>query len=388
MGTASPLQNIKKEYAKALKFNSDDKLIVDAFVSVLTAAFCKRLSESVWMYFIGPPASGKTETVETCYQFPQCLMLTTPTENCLMSGADTDDGKDPSLINLLDGKVLVWKDFTALITGNIRVVDKILGELRDAYDQFCSKASGKTGFREYRARFGMIACVTDSIDSFAEKHQQLGQRFLSIRINRQRKTHQERVEALRPIRESMKNKKEWRNRLRGAVHKELDRLIILAKAGIEPEIPRPLEEKLLVISDLLALMRTVPMAEVATRPELANRVLQQLANLGHAHCIADNRTVWDESDFKLIERVVADSLSLVRRRVAYWLFLQGPRRPAIPIPRLAEKCGSTVAELEKLKLQWLYSEILEAHDPGDGGKPWVRLTKDIYESIKRVGALK
>ena len=383
----SPLKVIKSEYAKALNFSADDKLIVDAFVSVMAAAFCKILDESVWMYFIGPPASGKTETVGVCRGFPQSIMLTTPTENCLMSGADDDKGEDPSLIKILDGKVLIWKDFTALITGNIRVVDKILGELRDAYDQYCSKASGKVGFREYVARFGMIACVTDRIDSFAEDHQQLGQRFLSVRINRIKKSHAQRVVDLKPIRDGMGTKKEWKDRLKDNVQKELDKVIELCHKGIEPTIPPALEEKLLIVSDLLALLRAVPAGEVATRPELANRVMQQLANLGHAHCIADARTAWDETDMGLINRVVADSLSLSRRRAIYYMFNQGGHRPAVPPERLAEKCRVGKEEIRKIQLQWLYSGILEEYKPDESSKPWLKISQDIYDSVRKVGVL-
>lgn len=365
----------------------DDRMIIDAFVGVLAAVYCRILDESVWMYFIGPPASGKTETVSVCRGYPQCVMLTTPTENCLMSGTDTEGGDDPSLIKMLDGKVLIWKDFTALMTGNPRVVDKIQGELRDAYDQYCSKASGKTGFREYEARFGMIACVTDSIDAFAENHQQLGQRLMSLRINRIRTTHAQRVENLRAIRVAMKNKQQWKDRLRDEVQRELDKMIILCTKGIEPTIPPVIEEELLIISDLLALLRTVPMAEVATRPELANRVLQQLTNLGHAHCIADGRTMWDASDMQLIKRVMTDSLSLVRRRVLYYMFRQGRHLPAIPPNQLAQKCGATRAEIKRLTMQWLYSGILKNYKPDEGTKPWVRLASDIYESICKVGVI-
>lgn len=367
--------------------SEDDRLIIDGFVSVMAAAFCRMLDESVWMYFIGPPASGKTETVSVCRGYQQALMLTTPTENCLMSGSDTDDGKDPSLLKLLDGKVLIWKDFTALITGNPRVVDKILGELRDAYDQYCSKASGKTGFREYEARFGMIACVTDSIDAFAEGHQQLGQRFLSLRINRIRLSHKQRVENLKAIRKAMKNKQVWKDRLLEVVHQELDKIIILCVKGVEPEIPPAMEDKLLTMSDLLALLRTVPMAEVATRPELGNRVLQQLTNLGHAHCIADERAVWDATDMQLVERVVTDSLSLSRRRMIYYMYNQGRHLPAIPLKQLAQKCGSTEKEIKRLVLQWVFSGILQNYKPDEGSEPWVRLAPDIYESIRKVGIL-
>lgn len=384
----SPLQKIKAAYEKALKLGEDDKLIVDCFVSVLTAAFHLGLDESVWFFFIGPPGSGKTEVVYPVKGYRRCLMLTTPTENALISGYSDETGEDPSLLKLLDGKVLIWKDFTALMEAGRRLVDKVLGEFRDCYDQFCSKASGKVGLREYEARFGMIACVTDKIDGFAEEHQQLGQRFLSFRINRLSVPHSQRVEDLKKIVKSMEGKKSWKEQLRTTVQLQLDKIERVCKGGKIPEVSAGAKEQVLILADLLALARTVPMDRTAVRPELATRVVQQLMNLGHAHAVADGRSRWNDSELKLIRRVVLDSLPLVRQRLLTFLYRQGPHRPAMPVEQLAKKCRSPEGQMKNVITQYLFSGLLEVSAGDKTAAPYYRISPDIYDSITKTGVLK
>ena len=385
--TLSPLQSIKHAYDKILKFEEDDELIVDCFVAVMTAAFHPKLHESLWFYFIGPPGSGKTETVLTMRGHGRCLLLTTPTENALISGYGDESGQDPSLILKLNNNVLIWKDFTALMEAGKNLVDKVLGEFRDLYDQYCSKASGKVGVREYEASFGMIACVTDVIDGFMEKHQQLGQRFLSIRINRLRLTHTQRVENLGRVIAAMQDKKEWKEWLRKVVQGNMNRIIKSCKGGQVPVMPEEMEEDIKIMADLLALMRTAPSNDTAVRPELATRIVQQLINLGAAHAFANGRDKWNDSDMVLVRRVVLDSLSLVRHRLVLFLFQRGKHRPAAPLGQLAQACRTTSKGLAPIVNQFVFGGLLEGQE-GGGGEIWYKLTADIYQSLEKTKMLK
>lgn len=387
MSELSPLQRVKKKYASVLKMSSDDALIVDCFMAAVTAVFNRRLNESVWMYFIGPPGSGKTETVSSLRGYPRAVMLTTPTENAFMSGTNDEKGDDPSLLPLLDGKILVWKDFTAMMELKRGTVDKILAELRDVYDQYCSKASGKIGFREYSARFGMIACVTGAIDSFMEHHQQLGQRFLSFRINRISQSHAQRIADLKNIRRGMNDKEKWKEELRLCVQGALAETAVECTKGGVPSVPADIEERIIIMSDVLALARTVPQNDkgnTVNRPEIASRIMQQLINLGSGHAIVDGRNVLDESDMQLICRVVLDSLPLVRRRLLGYMFRCGPNCPANPPNILAEKAGTDPREIVPLLRQLAYSGILKADNAVKEGEVWYKLSEDIYKSNQRV----
>ena len=383
----SPLQVVKKAYSEAIRLAPDDMLTVDCFLGVLTAAYTPRLDESVWMYWIAPPASGKTLTVSPIRDHPRCMMLSTPTENALMSGYTDEDGKDPSLIPLLDGKVLIWKDFTALMDAGPRLVDKVAGEFRDCYDHYCSKASGSSGVRQYTSRFGMIACVTDRIDAFMDSHQQLGERFLSFRMNRIQESHEDRVKNLRFVTASMGQKKIWADKLQKAVHSQVDRIILKCDSMKTPAISAGALTDVETMSDLLALTRT-SCGDTASRAELGSRIVQQLINLGHAHAIADFRDSWNETEMVLIRRILEDSLSLTRKRFIQFMFSRGPHRPAVTKRQLVDKCGTTLAEINKTIMQYLFSSVIEPVDSGMTEESWYRLTPSIYSSLSKVGVFK
>jgi len=382
----SPLQTVKKAYDKAFKMPSDDKLIVDCFLAVITSVIFKQLRESVWMYWIAPPGSGKTLSVSSIQGHPRVMMLSTPTENALMSGYTDEDGSDPSLMPMLDGMVLIWKDFTALMYAGDRIVNKISGEFRDCYDGDASKASGRAGVREYKSRFGMIACVTDEIDSFTETHQQLGERFLSFRMNRVKMSHAQRVEALGPIVESMGKKKEWLETLQRAVHAQVDRIILMSEKMSVPTISAGAIEKVKIMADLLALART-SCGETTNSTEMANRIVQQFINIGHAHALSDFRKEWNESDMDLVRRIMMDSLAANRKRLLASLFKDGKHRPAKPMEMLKSKCGTTEKVMKKILRQYVYSGVLETAEGGSPDEPWYRLAPDIYESLTKVGVI-
>jgi hypothetical protein len=377
---------VKKAYDKAFVMPKDDKLIVDCFMAILTATIYKELNESVWMYWIAPPGSGKTLAVSPVQGHPLVLMLSTPTENALMSGYTDEDGSDPSLMKLLDGMVLIWKDFTALMYAGDRIVNKISGEFRDCYDGTSSKASGRAGIREYEARFGMIACVTDEIDAFTETHQQLGERFLSFRMNRVKLSHAQRIRGLRTITKSMGKKKEWLEQLKKIVHVNIDRINLASEKMKIPTLSAGALEEVEIMADLLALART-SCGDTANSAEMGNRIVQQLINLGHAHALADFRTAWNESEMVLIRRVMIDSLASNRKRLFAFLFKQGKHRPAKSLAMLAKKSGTTEKAMKKIIKQYVYSGILETAEGGNPDESWYRLSKDIYESIEKVGVL-
>jgi len=383
----SPLRAIVNEYLSKLKYENDDEMAPRVFIATITALLCPILDEPVWIYIIAPAGSGKTLTVETvaeCEKF--CLLLTTPTENAFMSGFEDDDGTDPSLIKMLNGKVLIWKDFTALINGPQKIVAKVYGELRDAFDQHCSKASGKSGLKKYRSRFGMIACVTNKIDGYADEHQQLGERFLSFRMNRIRRSHHQRVQNLGPIVESMKSKKVWKYQLQKVVEGELEKINDYAKKLTEiPVLPAGAQRKVVLMADVLALARTVPDDTTAVDAELATRLVQQLLNLGYGHCIADQRKTWDDSDTELVKRVFVDSLSAVRARLLRWMFRQGKHLPTQTLEAMAGVCMTGKREMFRIANQYVYSGIFQIESVHQSEDNWYRLAPDIYSSLSEIG---
>lgn len=381
----SPLQTLKTEYETTLSFLPDDAPVIDYILALLTAACHPDLTEPLWGYIVAAPGGGKTTSVEPFEGHDSAVFMSSPTENALLSGYVTDTGEDPSLIKTLDGKVLIIKDLTTIIEQDRRKASKILADFRDAYDGFCSKATGTAGLRSYRARFGVIACVTEYIDAFAEMHQQLGERFLTFRMNRFSQSLPDRIARSRHIRSTMRNKRVWKTHLRELAHKTLDSIITACAKATHPDVPSETEELVLLLANLLSLFRTVPIGGVAVEPEVSSRITQQLFNLGAAHCIADNRTVWDETDIALVRRVVLDTLSVDRRRLLMSLY--GTNGHA-PFPLSAEHLARVArvgipAHTNNVLSQYLHSHIIQEVSIAD--HTHYRLIPEIRSYIEKSG---
>jgi len=388
--TESPLATIKRLCQEILKFNEDDKVVVDVYTSVLTAAYHSNIPEFVWMYIVGPPGCGKTELVCLMIHHEGCEFIDDLTEHALTSGYSDETGFDPSLLNKLNGKVLVIKDLGDFAENNPRLVDKIWGELRAIFDKYYVKASGVVGTREYNVRFGIVAAATEYIDKFSERHRQLGERFLSFRLARTPLTLGERREFNKRCVALMNDKDSWQQKLRGAVQKEVDRIMERCRRKDRlPEISAEALEVLLGLADLLCLFRTIPIEGTAMQPEFASRVVQQLVGLVQAHAFADDRDLIDESDLALARRVVIDSLSVVRRRMIHWMYLRGAHRLGVSKEQIASTCGTTPIIVWPILVQYLHSKVIELTSVSEKEEAieLYRLTPEIYKIVKDCGLL-
>src|SRR5262249_23758004 len=116
-------------------------------------------TDSLWLFLKGPPGSGKTEMMNALKGLPEWAMLVsnlTPAALISGFGDPTKDRTGQSLLPQLDGKTLIVKDFTTILSMNPTARDEIFGILRDAYDGHASKNFG-TGRREYDSRFNLLA---------------------------------------------------------------------------------------------------------------------------------------------------------------------------------------------------------------------------------------
>ena len=83
----------------------------------------------------------------------------------------------------LNGKVLVIKDFKAVLSMPEIVRSEIYGQLRAIYDGYYEKGFGTLPEPiRVKATLGLIACVTPVIDKYTKAHSALGERFLKLRI--------------------------------------------------------------------------------------------------------------------------------------------------------------------------------------------------------------
>ena len=111
--------------------------------TIFGAIFANRLdSDPVWIYIVGPPGGGKSEILRSLAGHPTIHTEGKLTRNRLVSGFTTKDGKDPSLLPQLNGKILIMEDFTQILNMRYDEIHEILGDLRKAYDGDFAKGVG------------------------------------------------------------------------------------------------------------------------------------------------------------------------------------------------------------------------------------------------------
>lgn len=152
----------------------------DIFFATLMANL-KTKGRPVWLMFVGPPGCGKTLLMMAIQHAPYVYMTSAFRPTALISGWGMKGGEDLSLIPKLDGKILLVKDLSSLLSQHKEIVAEVLGLLRDAYDGACSKDYATGVKRSYTSRFGFIGATTPDIDAHWALNVRLGERFLRFR---------------------------------------------------------------------------------------------------------------------------------------------------------------------------------------------------------------
>ena len=166
-------EEVIERYRKWLHLQDTEMLDV-----MYGAAFANRIKgDPLWVFLVAPPGGSKSELLMSLGDAPRMAAATSMTPHTLISGSSAGGG-DPSLIPKLNGKTLIIKDFTAILTMNVVARDEIFGILRDAYDGKIEKHYGNGVTRKYVSKFGIIAGVTPAVESMSAGCSVLGERFI------------------------------------------------------------------------------------------------------------------------------------------------------------------------------------------------------------------
>jgi hypothetical protein len=251
-----------------------DEIPVDIIMATALAALFP--GDPLWTLVIGPPGSGKTEIIRSLsgeHVYP----LDTLTSKTLVSGLRDNRHPDaPSgIIQDLNGKVLVVKDLTVMLpsgTNCVRPEDNVFNQLRAAYDGEYAAAHG-SGMKQqkYKSTFGMIACVTDTIDKLRATNNSLGERFISIRVS------QDSMKAIVRSQDNTGREPEMREELSKCLIEALDFYQAYGKGIGIPKLDSITVPKVCALGDFVAKFRTevdrdyrgnivhVPALEIGTR---------------------------------------------------------------------------------------------------------------------------
>lgn len=352
--TRAKHEDLYKAFCEELEVSSEDTLAV-----VMATILANRLpGDPLWVLIVAKSGAGKTEYLSTMDGYDECVFTAEFTPHTLVSGMPTSNGRDPSLLPKLDGKVLVIKDFTVILSMHPTGRDEIFGQLREAYDGTYKKQFGNGLTRDYESSFGLIAAVTNRIDEFGSLHAGLGERFVKYRMpNPKVKMEQDIIMSA-----IMKAGKEdgMRERLQQCVTEFLDNT-----PDDEPKVDRATAKTITAIAVVISRLRGYVSLNEYTGVqhskatfEMGTRLAKQLVRLWKGLVMYfGNRT----EALRIVRHVARGSVVDKRDEVVKVLARLSAEEPDQRTGRaIAEKCqgisGSTVTrELDDLSLLGIVS---------------------------------
>jgi len=147
----------------------------------------------IWLMLVAPSSSGKTTALNAFnglkLKNPVSGEIIEPThnisdltENSFASGMNRGDKQTSLLHKIPYGGVMVFKDFTSMISKNEQTRMTIMGQLREIYDGAYTKRTGNGEDVLWSGKIGAIAGVTESIFQHMESMSAMGDRFVLYQV--------------------------------------------------------------------------------------------------------------------------------------------------------------------------------------------------------------
>lgn len=305
--TTGPRPKLKPVYEA---FSRWLKMTPDLFMA-LRAALATNIAgpwagDPLWLFIVGPPASGKSEILMSMDGAPGTVYQSSVTRESLISGFQ--GAKDASLIPRIIGNCGVFKDWTEMLEAHPTEQAKAYSCLRGFYDGRVDKTFGNGKSCDYRGTGGILAGVTNDIYRVGKAS--LGERFLKFQVPRPRRLVRNAIIEAAIL--NVTREKEKDMDIRDAVKKFLD----FERQPLSPEeaIPKKVRNRLYALTELIAILRqsvdwggsgSMREREVAVRPdpEMPTRLAKQLSRLAIADLVVRGKQVIDADAWRLVERV-------------------------------------------------------------------------------------
>lgn len=134
--------------------------------------------EMLWLRIIGASRSGKTEMLRAIAEHPDCAEIEAITPASLRGGFR----KAPKLLDRINGKLVIDKDISAILTSRKDMRTEIFGLLRGVKDgKLTADFGSDEGHLSQEARFDWLLASTSYIEQQRQLEGLLGERFIDLR---------------------------------------------------------------------------------------------------------------------------------------------------------------------------------------------------------------
>lgn len=362
-----------------------DDTILDFVWAVIAASGLDE--DPVWGGIVGASGDTKTEILRT-FEEPNdredhFVMRSHLSEHALISGMRPVDneGIESSLLNTIDGKMLIVKDLTTILKLPTHARERIFAQLRDIYDGFTTAQFGVGPPKKFRAKFGMLFAVTNYIERFWGTCQELGERFIYYRAF---SNFGDRDTKITAALENVGNV----TAIRDAVRRASQRVVLrdFNWAAKPTDADRAIVKALThVVSLSRVAVEGGDIYEYLPEPEIGTRLSKQLDVLGRGYCAVHDLDVWTHDTHAFLRRVALGSIPSIRFKVIARLArVDRPHTSA----KLAADLALNTATINKACRDLSLGGVVEVHGSAHSGTGYSwRLTDHVRELCSRSGLL-
>ena len=305
-----------------------DPEIIDVVMATYVA---NNLStDPLWLLVIGPPSHAKTEILRgfSGHQYQgrdTSYFLSNLTPSTLVSGMPPKKGKpEPSLVYRLDGKLVVLKDFTSILSMRSESQQEIIAQLREMYDGQYTKDFGNGVSVNWSGRFGLIGACTPAYDRHYGIIAQMGERFILYRVD-----GDDSISIGKRALAMVGREDEQRDEIRDAVHRFIDRFQEPDSIPIQMDDPS-VSDAIVNLACLVAMGRCPVDRERGSNeilyepaPEGPARLTKQMTQLGMGLSIVRESYRIDAGVLKTLRKVARDLMPTYRRKIIELLWRHG-----------------------------------------------------------------
>ena len=306
------IQDVRDIFNQYYEISEEDQVVIDVFL----AALCDRRvgGDPLWLYIVGPSGYLKTALCRSSKKLDDVYFLDTMTDKTLVSGLtrkDKDTKKDmprAGILMHLDGRVLVIKDLTALLSLRDYKRDGVFAQLRNAFDGYYDAGFGSLPEPiRLKSSFGFIGAATPIIDNYTKAMVTMGPRCLTIRT-----WNPPMEEAANKAQNNTGNENEMREELQNIVRNFIEG----ANFGREIHINEEMRGKISALANYTAHMRTHVMADYRNGDimdysipaiEVPTRLAKQLRKMGAILAILREHETMTDEDYSTLLRVAKDT---------------------------------------------------------------------------------
>lgn len=305
------LDEIKKTYI------IKDEGIIKLLCATVISNRKNKTDKPIWLMIIQGSSSGKTILTQLFSKCgPWVVEVDTFSTNTLASGFG-GDGRDYSLLHKANYGILVFKDFTTILSMNPDGLNEIMGQLRGIYDGKFDRPLGNGKGTTWKGKIGIIAVGTTEVQRKMRYYAQNGERFLNY--------IPEIADSIELGMRAMKNQKnieEQENYLADLVSKFINQKLC-EEYDESRLVPEELEMNMVEVANFCTLARSPVnmnrknpcIVDYVPEREQPPRMAMMLKNMAMGLMHIDNDNRLSEENSQIIYKVALDSIPADRKLV-------------------------------------------------------------------------